>query len=166
MDILKVVGALNRSGIPLQLIVLCGRHERAALAVRSLPRRIPICVEGFTREVPSYMALADFFIGKPGPGSISEALATGLPVIVQRNAWTLAQERYNTDWIVEQDVGIVTRDFARVADAVRQLLAPGNFRRFRANAAALRNLAVYQAPAMLEAILEHHPHGAGIVAGR
>jgi UDP-N-acetylglucosamine:LPS N-acetylglucosamine transferase len=41
------------------------------------------------------MALSDFFIGKPGPGSISEALSKHLPVIIDCNAWTLPQERYN-----------------------------------------------------------------------
>jgi 1,2-diacylglycerol 3-beta-galactosyltransferase len=104
------------------------------------------------------MAMADFFIGKPGPGCISEALAMGLPVIVEHNAWTLVQERYNTEWIVERDVGIVTSDFSRIAEAVGRLLAPERFARCRANVAALRNFAVYEVPAMLEVILARHAH--------
>jgi len=32
-----------------------------------------------------------------GPGSISEALAMRLPVVVESNAWTLAHERYNAE---------------------------------------------------------------------
>ena len=74
--------------------------------MRAMPRRIAMHVEGFTREVPRFMRLADFFIGKPGPGSISEAVAMGLPVIIERNHWTLPQERYNADWVEEQGVGI------------------------------------------------------------
>ena len=35
----------------------------------------------------------------------------GLPVIVERNAWTLAHERYNADWIEEQGVGMVVRNY-------------------------------------------------------
>ena len=58
-------------------------------------------------QIPYFMSLSDFFIGKPGPGSISEALAMKLPVIVERNSWTLPQERYNADWVLEKDVGIV-----------------------------------------------------------
>ena len=57
------------------------------------------------------MHLADFFIGKPGPGSISEAIAMKLPVIVERNAWTLPQERYNADWVLEQGAGFVLPNF-------------------------------------------------------
>jgi hypothetical protein len=57
---------------------------------------------GFAQNVEYYMALADFFIGKPGPGSISEALQFHLPVIVERNSKTLPQERYNAEWVTER----------------------------------------------------------------
>jgi hypothetical protein len=154
MDMVKIASALNGVDSGVQLILLCGRHDRAAAELRRLPRRIPMFVEGFTRDIPYYMALADFFIGKPGPGSISEALAMGLPIIVERNAWTLAHERYNADWIEEQQLGIVTPSFAKVADAVRELLAPERFARYRARAAATRNFAVYEIPALLDDILD------------
>src|SRR5208283_1802189 len=91
--------------------------------------------------------------GKPGPGSISEAIAMGLPVIVERNAWTLAHERYNTDWIEEQGAGMVVRSFSKIADAVRELLAPERYRRFQERISGMRNRAVYEIPAVLEEIL-------------
>ena len=55
------------------------------------------------------MQLSDFFIGKPGPGSISEAMQQRLPVIVVRNAWTMPQERYNTEWVEETRRGAGAR---------------------------------------------------------
>ena len=110
-------------------------------------------VEGFTREVPYYMHLSDFFIGKPGPGSISEAIAMKLPVIVERNAWNLPQERYNCEWVREQDVGMVLRNFRAIASAVDELLEPATYARIRANAAGLSNRAVFEIPDMLESIL-------------
>src|SRR3981189_3420989 len=64
-------------------------------------------VVGFPSQISHYMQVSDFFIGKPGPGSISEAVQQGLPVIVVRNAWTMLQERYNTDWVQEHGAGIV-----------------------------------------------------------
>ena len=118
-----------------------------------MPHRIPMFVEGFTKEVPYYMRLADFFIGKPGPGSISEALAMRLPVLVERNAWTLPQERYNADWVVEKQVGFVLRSFRYIVSAVAELLQPENYRRFRANAASQSNRAVFEIPDILEKIL-------------
>src|SRR5207302_2780128 len=107
-----------------QLICICGKNEKLAAKLRGLSRTSPMFVEGFTKQVPYYMRLADFFIGKPGPGSISEALAMKLPVIVERNAWTLPQERYNAEWIVEKQVGIVLKDFRGIAKAVTELLEP------------------------------------------
>ncbi len=101
-----------------------------------------------------YMQLADFFIGKPGPGSVSEALAMQLPVIVECNAWTLPQERYNAEWIVEKEVGLVLRSFAKIDAAVAQLIEPAALARYRANAAALHNRAVFEIPEILEQIFE------------
>jgi 1,2-diacylglycerol 3-beta-galactosyltransferase len=115
-------------------------------------------VEGFTGDVPYYMELSDFFIGKPGPGCISEALAKGLPVIVQSNAWTMAHERYNASWVEEQGAGLVVRSFrTQIFDAVQTLLAPGNYARLRRRAAQIRNSAVYEIPDLLERILEMAP---------
>ena len=108
---LEIARQLDASGLDVQIIAICGKNKKLEAAMRAMPRRIPMHVEGFTREVPRFMRLADFFIGKPGPGSISEAVAMGLPVIVERNHWTLPQERYNADWVEEQGVGISLAQF-------------------------------------------------------
>jgi UDP-N-acetylglucosamine:LPS N-acetylglucosamine transferase len=100
------------------------------------------------------MHLADFFIGKPGPGSVSEALAMQLPVIVSCNAWTLPQERYNAEWVLENEVGVVLRSFSEIVPAVARMVEPANLTRFRANAGGLKNRAVFEIPGMLEQILE------------
>jgi hypothetical protein len=154
-EIERIVRLLDESDLDMQLIVLCGHNQRAVDAVRALPARIPIFVEGFTKEIPHYMALADFFIGKPGPGSISEAIAMRLPVIVERNAWTLPQERYNTEWVEKQGVGIVIKNFAQIAGAVREMLTPERYAQYRRAAAAIHNSAVFEIPEMLEGILRN-----------
>ena len=151
---LDIARRLDVSGLRTQLILICGRNEALAGRLRALPRRIPMFVEGFTSEVPYYMRLSDFFIGKPGPGSISEALAMKLPALVERNAWTLPQERYNADWIVEQQAGLVLRSFRFIVQAVAELLQPENYKRFRANAALVENRAVFEIPDILEKILK------------
>ncbi len=153
MEMVKIARTLNQAQPGIQLIMLCGKHQQAARELRALEQRVPMFIEGFTREVPYYMALADFFIGKPGPGSISEALAMRLPVIVERNAWTLAHERFNADWIEAERVGIVVSGFSKIGEAVRRLTEPQTYLEFRTNAAAKRGAAVYEIPAMLEEIL-------------
>ena len=48
-----------------QLIFICGRNQKLAAELRALPASAPRFIEGFTAEIPYYMHLADFFIGKP-----------------------------------------------------------------------------------------------------
>ena len=56
------------------LILACGHNAALARALRALPARAPRLVLDFTPDIAHYMRLADFFIGKPGPGSLSEAV--------------------------------------------------------------------------------------------
>jgi 1,2-diacylglycerol 3-beta-galactosyltransferase len=100
------------------------------------------------------MHLSDFFIGKPGPGSISEALTMKLPVIVECNARTLPQERYNAAWVLEKRVGLVLRSFRQITQTVEVLLDPANFARYRSNAAAMNNRAVFEIPNILNEIVQ------------
>src|SRR5579862_1127650 len=113
-----------------QFIFICGRNKKLAARLRGMPTKFPKFVEEFTSEIPYYMHLSDFFVGKPGPGSISEAIAMRLPVVVERNAWTLPQERYNAEWVRERHAGIVLPDFRGIARAVDEMLEPAAYARF------------------------------------
>jgi 1,2-diacylglycerol 3-beta-galactosyltransferase len=151
---LEIAEQLDRSNLELQLIFICGKNEKLAKALRERTARLPCFVEGFTTRVNQYMQTADFFIGKPGPGSVSEALAMHLPVIVERNAWTLPQERYNADWILEKEVGEVLSSFKQIVPAVTRLIEPATLERYRANAGAMKNQAVFEIPDILQTIFE------------
>jgi 1,2-diacylglycerol 3-beta-galactosyltransferase len=143
----------RRVTVPAQFIFICGRNDKLRQQLQHSATRFPKYVEGFTPEIPYYMRLSDFFVGKPGPGSISEALAMCLPVIVERNLRTLPQERYNTEWILEQQVGVVLKSFRNIDSGLGQLLEPENFERFRANAGAIQNRAVFEIPDILDLLL-------------
>ena len=122
LDIAKRVTA------PAQFIFICGKNQKLAERLRGLKTRFRKHVEGFTSEIPYFMHLSDFFVGKPGPGSISEALHMKLPVVVERNAWTLPQERYNTDWIREMQVGVVLKSFREIDRRPRGIVRSGELR--------------------------------------
>ncbi|HEV2521609.1 MAG TPA: glycosyltransferase [Candidatus Acidoferrales bacterium] len=157
---LDILRQINRSPLQVQLIMICGRNDKLAKALREEPSRIPIHVEGFTTQVPYFMALSDFFIGKPGPGSISEALAKHLPVIIDCNAWTLPQERYNAQWVREKEVGLVVRSHRQDAGAVAELLKPGELEQYRARTTAMENRAIFEIPVIFEKILNETPRTA------
>jgi UDP-N-acetylglucosamine:LPS N-acetylglucosamine transferase len=139
-----------------QQILICGHNQKLYSELASRRTRRPMRAEGFTTNVAHYMAISDFFIGKPGPGSISEALQFDLPVILERNARTMPQERYNTDWVLENRLGIVLKDFSEIASGVEQLLQPDMFADLRANAGAYTNRAIFEVPSILEEILDRH----------
>ena len=120
---------------------------------------------GFTKDVNRYMHLADFFIGKPGPGSISEALAMRLPVIVECNAWTLPQERYNADWVLEKQLGEVLTSFRQIMPAVARMIEPANLARYRENISRLENRAVFEIPGILEEVLDRSSEANGRADG-
>lgn len=148
-----LVERVASSGLEVQLIVICGRNAALAEELRARRFRIPVHVVGFTDRVPYYMHLADFFIGKPGPGSISEALVKNLPVIVECNAFTLPQERYNAQWILEQGVGIVVKSFREIDSALARLLAPGQLEEYRTRARSIEIKAVFEIPRILASLI-------------
>jgi 1,2-diacylglycerol 3-beta-galactosyltransferase len=149
---LDIVKRLDSSKSDLQLILICGKNQKLLNAVKAL--------RTFTQNVDYYMALSDFFIGKPGPGSISEALQFHLPVIVECNGRTLPQERYNAQWVTEKRMGIVLNNFRHINTGVEQLLDPAAFAEFKANASAYNNRALFEIPEFLEEILECSRTGA------
>ncbi len=137
----------------LQLILMCGRHARLAQQLRALPgpggRRL---VVEFTEDVPAYMGAADFFIGKPGPGCLSEALQLGLPIVTFGNAWTMPQERFNVRWVQTRGLGLAVRSTAGLPAAVQALLA--DLPQYRQRVAAMRNRASFEVPRILDQLLQ------------
>ena len=144
---------LDAAQLPLQLILICGRNEELAAKFNAQAWRIPIKVIGFTKEIHKLMRAADFLIGKPGPGSIAEAMVRKLPVLIECNAWTLPQERYNAEWVAEKRVGIVLGSFRQVVSGVQRMLEPAALAEFRKNVAALENRAIFEIPEILDKLL-------------
>lgn len=143
-----------------QLLLICGHNQRLAARLRASAgaARAAHVVLGYVADMPRAMQLCDFFIGKPGPGSLSEAVQQRLPVIVTENALTLPQERYNAQWVREQGIGLVLRSFRDIAPAVGQLCA--GLPQYRARTQLLGNRAVFEIPAILERILQRAPAAA------
>jgi hypothetical protein len=149
----EIAERLDAEQLPLQLILICGRNDELAAKFRARTWRMPVKVIGFTKEIHKLMRAADFLIGKPGPGSIAEAIVRKLPVLIECNAWTLPQERYNAEWVIEKRVGIVLQSFREVVKGVRQMLEPTTLAEFRKNIAVLENRAIFEIPEILANLL-------------
>src|ERR1700723_2180834 len=151
----RVMRGISKRLDDVQLILACGHNAVLAEQLRNVRASAPRLVVGFTSQISYYMQLSDFFIGKPGPGSISEAVQQGLPVIVVRNAWTMPQERYNSEWVEENGVGVVLDSFKSIREGVRQVTAHADA--YRAAVGRIHNRAVFAIPEILEQILAAPP---------
>ena len=148
----RVMRTIAKKLRDVQLIFVCGHNAPLAARLALMGTSAPRLVLGFTADIRYYMQLGDFFIGKPGPGSISEAVQQGLPVLVVHNRWTMPQERYNPLWIVDNEAGIVLDSYRSIRTGVAELTAC--LPRYRACLAAIRNRAVFEIPDILAEILE------------
>src|SRR5260370_15429061 len=59
-----ITGKLDAAGLPMQLILICGRNDELAGKLRARQWKMPMHVIGFTKEVHRLMRAADFLIGK------------------------------------------------------------------------------------------------------
>ena len=133
------------------LILMCGHNRELAQALREMPAAAPRVVVEFTPDVARWMRLGDYFVGKPGPGSVSEAVHCGLPVVVTLNRWTMPQERYNAQWVREHGVGVVHRSFATVRAAVDEVCA--QLPQLQAAVRRIDNRAVFEVPEILHDVM-------------
>lgn len=134
-----------------QLLLFTGENIDLARRLRAMQAPAARAVIGFTSDVPELLRLADAFVGKPGPGALSEALHLGLPVVTFDNAWTLPQERYNTRWIREMGVGLVLRSIGDLPRAMTQLWH--RLPELQRCVGRIDNRALFEVPAILAGLL-------------
>ena len=89
----------------------------------------------------------------------------GLPVIVESSPRTLAHERYNIEWIREQQVGVVLPSFRELPAVIEHLAVPEARRLMRRRAAELNNRAVFEVVDILELVLQGRKPAPALLAG-
>jgi processive 1,2-diacylglycerol beta-glucosyltransferase len=119
---------LDEGSMRLNLVVLCGHHAAAERELSSWVSRSRKHIVGFTRDVPALMRIADVFVGKPGPISIFEAMASRLPVVLWDNPAFGVLFDYNLEWVESAGVGVRVRSLDEICGAVARVLASPEFR--------------------------------------
>jgi hypothetical protein len=158
-DMLRIAKSLQ----DIQLILMCGHNSLLAEKLNTRLTEAKHVAVGFSTHVERYFAMGDFFIGKPGPGSISEAIQMGLPIITIENAWTMPQERYNTQWIREQGVGIVVPTLKSIRKSALKLLS--NLDQFQAAVSNIKNNALFEVIEVLDQQLMQSDQAHELVLG-
>lgn len=139
----------------LQMIFLCGHNDKVAQAIGDLDLPYPHIIQGYTREIPYYMRLADCFVGKPGPGSLSEALVMGLPLVLDVKNM-MVQERFNVKWVKRQGVGMTFRTIRGFQRCISRLWDAETAETLADRTRRLNNQAVLEVPAIVDQALDNH----------
>merc|ERR1719148_634216 len=75
---------------------------------------------GFLTNIPEYMVAADVLVTKAGPGTIAEAAAVGLPVMM--TSFLPGQEAGNVDVVLESKFGEYNNKPTEIGDIVTSWL--------------------------------------------
>ena len=70
---------------------------------------------GFVTNMAEYMAASDVLVTKAGPGTIAEAAAVGLPVML--TSFLPGQEEGNADFVIDKNFGTLIPDYDPVSIA-------------------------------------------------
>lgn len=151
-QMLRIAQAIGRMRRRLQMIFLCGHNHALAAALSRQALPYPHVIRTFTSEVPRYFHVSDVLVGKPGPGSISEALVSGIRPLVDVKEM-LPQERYNVQWLNQQRRGAAFRSMAELVRLLGDLpdRAPGVRRPVRRLDRGMG--AVFEIPRIVAAVL-------------
>ena len=104
-----------------QIIAISGKNEKMQEKFEELVGNNPnVQVYGYTNEVPELMSISDIVVTKPGGLTITEALASGLPIVVINPI--PGQEVENAEFLEKKGVAIWIRKTENPNDAVKDLL--------------------------------------------
>ncbi|HEY5340958.1 MAG TPA: glycosyltransferase, partial [Candidatus Aquilonibacter sp.] len=104
-----------------------GRNEplRQKLEESSASLPTPMTVLGFTDKIPEYFRAVDLLVTKAGPGTLAEANAAQLPVVVYD--YVPGQERGNVEFVRHNGLGAVAiHGASKVVQAVRSMIRTPN----------------------------------------
>ena len=101
--------------------LLSGKNEKMQAKFEELVGENPnVQVYGYTNEVPELMSISDLVVTKPGGLTITEALASGLPIVVINPI--PGQEVENAEFLEKKGVAVWIRKTENPDEAVKELL--------------------------------------------
>lgn len=113
----------GNQGSPLgQLVVICGRNRDLEARLGAGPWSLPVVVKGFVDNMPDWMGACDCIVTKAGPGTIAEALISGLPIVL--SGYIPGQEEGNLPYVIDNGVGEYNTDPAAIAGIVARWFGP------------------------------------------
>ncbi len=99
-----IAAAVDEACLPVTLVIIAGRNKALKQRLESRSWQISTRIYGFVKEMPDFMHAADILLSKAGPGTISEAVSAGLPLILFSRL--NGPEEGNVRYVVDRGAGI------------------------------------------------------------
>lgn len=157
-EVTEALAAVDR---PCQVVIVCGRNEGAhRLLVEALEELAPKTHVRFVpkglvarEEMAGLMRASDLMVGKPGGATFSEALASGVPMLIYAPLIIPGQEESNADYLMENGAALRVEAPDELTTRANALLnAPCELERMRCN--SLRISHPHAADAILKILLD------------
>ncbi len=121
---LVAVRALMNMQQPAQIVALCGKNAELLASVvdviKAAPTHLKFRALPYATDIHEWMAVSTLLIGKPGGLTLSEAMASALPMILLNPI--PGQEEINATCMLEQGMAVSPTDVVTLPYKVDQLL--------------------------------------------
>ncbi len=145
----KTAHAINEAGLNTAMVIIAGRNRDLKSRLENFEWKIPVSIYGFVRTMPDFMQASNVLVSKAGPGTISEACISGLPIILYSKV--PGQEDGNVDYVVNEGAGVWAPEPEQVVSTLQSWLRAPELR-WQA-ASACRRIARPQASREIARIL-------------
>jgi 1,2-diacylglycerol 3-beta-galactosyltransferase len=153
----KTARAIAASCPSVALVIVAGRNRRLRLRLESRRWPIPVYVYGYVHPMSDFMRAADILVTKAGPGTISEALIAGLPMVLY--SYLPGQEDGNVTFVIANNAGVWAARPKQVPEAINHWLE--NPQKLSRAAEACKRIARPQAARQIAHILAEQLGTAG-----
>lgn len=116
--------AATLESLPGQVVAICGRNDRLRQELSQRTWPVLVRVLGFVEDVAGWMGASDCVITKAGPGTIAEAMACELPILL--SGFIPGQEGGNVAYVVDHGLGAYSADPVELAGIASRWLQPGS----------------------------------------
>ncbi len=113
----KTAVAIAQANLPITLVIIAGRNQELKQRLEARQWPMKTLVYGFVHEMPDFMRAANILVTKAGPGTISEALNAGLPMILYSRL--PGQEDGNVDYVLSEGVGLWAPKTSYIVSAIK-----------------------------------------------
>lgn len=136
--LVEVLSALSKVPQTFQVVAIAGRNRKVYREMNRVFKALRMRgrILGYTENIHEWMAASDLLISKAGGLTVSEALTSGLPMIIVKP--TPGQEDGNTVYLTQAGAGIHLKNVAELSEAVDELIRePAKLRAMREAALSL-----------------------------